>query len=184
MKLMTRIVSIAGAAVAALSLTVPAASAGTAVHTTGIQVTPLTSSGPWTYLSSGNRFGSLGSDQLGLVGGRHGSRTNLSYSGMGVTTEFEEVGVGGGYFQIEDNVHGTCLTNNNSLAYWESCASAQSNHWLHGAGGVLINQQLQSEGNFDELSVGRCGDSSPQFVSIFGFGTANCGTSWVREPGF
>jgi hypothetical protein len=102
---------------------------------------------------------------------------------MGVNTEFEEVGVGSGYFQIEDKVHGTCLTNNNSLAYWESCISAQSNHWLHGADGLLINQQLQSQGKFDELSVGRCGDSSPQLVSISGLGTATCGTSWLREAG-
>src|SRR5450432_567367 len=103
MKLMTRIVSIAGAAVAALSFTVPAASAGTAVRTTGIQVTPLTSSGPWVYRTSGLQV---------LAGGRHGSRAFVTtVMGTGLNTEFEEVGVGGGYFQIEDNVHGTCLTN-------------------------------------------------------------------------
>jgi hypothetical protein len=176
MKLMTRIVSIAGAAVAALSFTVPAASAGTAVRTTGIQVTPQTSSGPWTYMSDGN----IG---LYLAGGTHGTRVDLiSGSIGGVNLEFEEVGVGGGYFQIEDNVHGTCLTNNNSLAYWESCISAQSNHWLHGASGLLINQQLQSQGKFDELSVGHCNGSS-QFVSISGLGAANCGTSWFRSAG-
>jgi hypothetical protein len=185
MKLMTRIVSIAGAAVAALSLTVPAASAGTAVRTTaGIQVTPLTSSGPWSYVSSGNDFVDLtGGGFLGIAGGPHGSRTYLTSSGMGVNTEFEEVGVGSGYFQIEDKVHGTCLTNNNSLAYWESCASAQSNHWFHGADGLLINQQLESQGKFDELSVGLCNDSSSQNVSISGLGTANCGTSWLRFSG-
>jgi hypothetical protein len=171
---MTRVVSIAGAAVAALSFTVPAASAETAVHATGIQVTPLTSSGPWSYESLGNA-------PMYLYGGPHGSRVTVDIAMPGTGTAFEEVGVGSGYFQIKDLTYGTCLTNNNSLAYMESCASAQSNHWMHGADGLLINQQLQSQGKYDELSVGRCSDSSSQYVSINGLGAANCGTSWLRD---
>src|SRR5450432_1712382 len=104
MKLMTRIVSIAGAAVAALSFTVPAASAGTAVHTTGIQVTPLTSSGLWVYAATGNTNNSL---YLRLTGGPHGSRVTINViPNGGLGQQFEEVGVGGGYFQIEDNLYG------------------------------------------------------------------------------
>jgi hypothetical protein len=179
MKLMTRIVSIAGAAVAALSFTVPAASAGTAVRTTGVQVTPQTSSGPWSYLSSGNTDDNF---YLHLTGGPHGSRVKIAVI-SDMDSDFMEIGVGGGYFQIEDVVYGTCVTNNDGQAYMESCASAQSNHWFHGANGLYINQQLQSQGKFDELSVGLCNDSSSQNVSILGLGAANCGTSWLRVSG-